>query len=51
MTLKLNFPGLAPAIYQALASVNSALDASSLGKSLIDLVFYGFRKSMAALFA
>lgn len=39
MALKLNFPGLAPAIYQALASVNSALDASSLGKSLIDLVF------------
>lgn len=39
MTLKLNFPGLAPAAYQALAGVNTVLDASSLGKSLIDLVF------------
>ena len=39
MTLKLNFPSLAPAAYQALAGVNTVLDSSSLGKSLIDLVF------------
>ncbi|MCH8618077.1 carboxymuconolactone decarboxylase family protein [Undibacterium sp. TS12] len=39
MTLKLNFPGLAPEAYQALASVNTVLQSSSLGVTLIDLVF------------
>ncbi|MFZ6757284.1 carboxymuconolactone decarboxylase family protein [Undibacterium sp. Ji50W] len=39
MTIQLNFSGLAPAATQAMAGVNAALDSSSLGKSLIDLVF------------
>ena len=39
MTIRLNYPTLAPQAYQALVKVSGALTEASVGRKLIDLVY------------